>query len=163
MDRQVYGPQTAEVEALLLRVKDLTPDEAQELRETWAALNGPSDYRRSQQWDDAEKARNAERLAAWDAMMEVLLAMNEHTTVLRYAIWDAIAALISFKIVGQKLGILVYPRSYCVQLAHLCLRSLYLYIGRHVAWFNISIRTTTYAAHGLPNNHELWSRDERSS
>jgi hypothetical protein len=94
MDRQVYGPQTAEVEALLLRVKDLTPDEAQELRETWAALNGPSDYRRSQQWDDAEKARNAERLAAWDAMMEVLLAMNEHTTVLRYAIWDAIAALI---------------------------------------------------------------------
>lgn len=94
MSEQKYGPQTAEVEALLLRIKELIPDEAQELRETWVALSDPSDYKRSQQWDDAEKERNAERLAAWDAMMEALLESDENTTILRYAIWDAIAALI---------------------------------------------------------------------
>ncbi len=108
MARQIYGPQTAEVEALLLRVKALTSDEAQELRETWVALNDPSDYKRSQQWDDAEKARNAERIAAWDAMMEALLESDENTTILRHAIWDAIAALIVKDLVPDDIFLRAY-------------------------------------------------------
>ena len=99
-----YGPQTVEVEALLERVRNLTGDETEALRDAWvtaraAAWVAARDATRAAAWVAGRRAardaawnvaRAAARAAAWDA-----------ARVAAWAAWDAVQALLVRDLIGQ--------------------------------------------------------------
>ena len=86
-----YGPQTAQIEALLDRVLNLTDKEAQELQAAWAADRNAA--ARVAVWDAAWDAWDAARPAAWYAAWDAW--------VVRDAIWDAMQALLVRDLIDQ--------------------------------------------------------------
>ena len=67
-----YGPQTAEIEALLERIRNLTDDEAQEF------------------WVARYAARYAARAAVWAALGAAWYAAMASEDAARYAAWNAV-------------------------------------------------------------------------
>ena len=74
-DDDRYGPQTAQIEALLERVRNLTEEEAKALRDSWVAARAAA----WDAWDAWDAAWAAARAVAWDADRDAAWA----------AAWDA--------------------------------------------------------------------------
>ena len=82
-----YGPQTAQIEALLERVRNLSGDETQAFRDAWDARDAGRDA-------DRIAARAAATDAAWDTAWDTARAVA-------WAAWDAVLALVVRDLVGQ--------------------------------------------------------------
>lgn len=87
IDTMKYGPQTAEVEALLGRVRTLTRTEA-------TALKAAQGAARDAAWGAAREAardaaRDAVRGAVWAALLDAA------RVAVRGAVWDAVLALVA--------------------------------------------------------------------
>ena len=94
MSELKYGPQTYQIEQLLLKIKSLTPEQVEELDVTrYAARDAALDAA----WDAAlDAARDAALDAAWYA------AWYAAWDVAWDAVWHAIRALLVRDLIGEK-------------------------------------------------------------
>jgi hypothetical protein len=86
MSEQIYGPQTYQIEKLIIKIKSLTPEQIQNL-----------DAARSAAW---RAAWDAARSAAWDVAWDV--AWDAAWNAARSAARDAALALVSRDLIGKK-------------------------------------------------------------
>ena len=92
-----YGPNTEAVEALIEKVKTITPEQAETLAIIWERSNNCAD-----EWDEvwlraihASEGRRGEWEAAWDAIgmfRKRTYEMGGHAV--EHAAWEATAALV---------------------------------------------------------------------
>jgi hypothetical protein len=96
MSDQKYGPQTAEIKALIEQVKTVTPEQAEALsnvvrsEESWdAAWDTLWDARREDAWNDAwDSMRETIWNALWDAMRATV--WSAALVAVREALWDEV-------------------------------------------------------------------------
>ena len=88
MTKDIYGPNTAEVEAMIEKIKTITPEQAETLFVAWVANNAADralaafealDATNYEQWIAvryaAMKAMPDDALDAWDAIWDATLAL----------------------------------------------------------------------------------------
>ena len=77
-----YGPQAAQIEALLERVRNLTDEEAETLRDAWDAVRGAA-------WAAWYAARGVAPTAARNAALAAAWGVNATWCAVRVAAWAA--------------------------------------------------------------------------
>ena len=91
MTATIYGPQTEQIKALIVRVRTITSDETARLTTAWLAVDV----------DDRDDAWHAGRVTALDAGRETMLDAADFDAVYTpYAIWDAALALLVRDLIG---------------------------------------------------------------
>ena len=99
-----YGPNTTQIEALLEKVKTITPEQAEALAIVWDGSNNSAD-----KWDEvwlraihASEGRRGEWEAAWDAIgmfRKRTYEMGGHAV--EHAAWEATAALVVKDLISE--------------------------------------------------------------